>query len=98
MRAFMALAVSLLAAGHGTPQPSVTITVVNPLDVARPAETISVVAADLIAAVGAKDVRGIHVRDSRSGTDLLTQAIDLDDNGTFDELIFQADLAPNETR
>ena len=98
MRAFMALAVSLLGAGQGLSPSPVTITVLNPLDVARPAETISIVAADLIAAVGAKDVRDVHVRDSRTGSDLLTQAIDLDDNGTFDELIFQADLAPKETR
>jgi hypothetical protein len=48
--------------------------------------------------VGAKDVRTVHVRDSRTGTDLLTQAVDANDDGTFDELIFQADLAPGETR
>ena len=43
------------------------------------------------------DLRTLHVRDGNSA-DLLTQAVDLNDDGTFDELIFQLDLRANETR
>ena len=98
MRALIALAAAVVALGQASPQPPATLTVVNPLDLARPAETITVAAADLLAVVPVKDLRAIHVRDAQTGADLLTQAIDLDDNGTFDELIFQANLAAKESR
>ena len=44
------------------------------------------------------DVRRIHVRDDRAGKDLLTQAVDLNDDGTFEQVIFQVDLAASEKR
>lgn len=97
MRAVSALAIAALAFGQGATAPA-TITVVNPLAIARPAETIAVPAAQLLEAVAVTDVRDVRVRDPRTGKDVLTQAVDLDDNGTFDELIFQADLDPSETR
>lgn len=97
MRAYIALAGLALAAQSAAPVQR-TITVVNPAAVARPSETISVRAADLLAALSVKDVRDVQVRDTRAGRDLLTQAVDNDDDGTFDELIFQADLEPKETR
>lgn len=96
MRALILLVAAALTLGQAAAPPPATITVVNPLDVARPAETISVAAADLLKAVPVKDVREVHVRDG--ATDILTQAVDVDDDGAFDELIFQADLAPRETR
>jgi hypothetical protein len=73
------------------------ITLRNPIAVARPSETIVIDSAELLRAVPAKDVRDIRVRDDR-GSDLLTQAIDLDDDGTFDQLIFQVDLGPSQVR
>ena len=54
-------------------------------------------AADLQRVLGANNLQVVHVRDERS-VDLLTQAIDVNDDGTFDELIFQTDLKPRETR
>jgi hypothetical protein len=97
MRALIALAGVALVAQSGAPAPA-TITVVNPLAIARSAETITVRASDLLKAVAVKDVRDLQVRDNHTGQDLLTQAVDVDDDGTFDELIFQADLDPGETR
>lgn len=47
--------------------------------------------------LGATNLQPVHVRDERSA-DLLTQAIDANDDGTFDELIFQADIKPREAR
>lgn len=74
------------------------LTVRNSLAIARPAETIELAVPDLQRALTFDDVRKIHVRDDASGRDLLTQAVDTNDDGTFEQLIFQADLAPNATR
>ena len=76
----------------------VTVTVRNPIALARPSETVSLKAAELQRLLSVKDIHLVHVRDTRSGQDLLTQALDDDGDGAYDELIFQADLAPNETR
>ncbi len=86
-----------VVASQGTP-PTRNVTVVNPIDVERPAETITLAAPALLEALQVKDVRTVRVRDAKSGQDLLTQAVDLNDDGTFDELIFQADIAASETR
>ncbi len=79
-------------------EPAPTLTVTNPIDLARPSETITLDVAALHKVLTFTDPRTIHVRDERTGADLLTQAIDLDDNGTFEQVIFQVDLAPKETR
>ena len=79
------------------PAAGAIVTVTNPIDLARPSETITLPAADLRRLVGVKDVRTVHVRDA-AGHDALTQAIDLDDDGQFEELIFQTDLGPRETK
>jgi hypothetical protein len=76
---------------------SVTVTVHNPLAIARPAETITLNAAELRSALPVEDVRTVRVRDEATGADLLTQAIDANDDGTWDELIFQADIAAGGT-
>jgi hypothetical protein len=98
MRALMALAAATVALSQAAPPPPVSLTVVNPLAIARPAETIVLGAADLLRALPVKDIREVHVRDGVTGADLLTQAVDLDDDGRFDQVIFQADLSPGETR
>ncbi len=84
---------SLPAAG-----PTATVTVRNPAAVERPSETIVVSGADLAKALAVDDLRKVHVRDDKAGHELLVQAIDQDDDGTFDQIVFQADLAPSETR
>jgi hypothetical protein len=73
------------------------LTLTNPTADARPSETITVTAADAQRVLGATNLQLLHVRDERDA-DLLTQAVDLDDNGTFDELIFQADLTARGSR
>ena len=88
------LAAALLQGG-ATP---VIVTVVNPIPVDRPSETILLTASALKESLPVPDLRTVRVRDEKTGTDLLTQAIDRDDDGTLDELIFQADLSPRETR
>jgi pectinesterase len=80
------------------PQTAAVVTVTNPLAAARPAETIELSVDALKRALTFDDVRKIHVKDDKTGKDLLTQAVDLDDDGTFEQVIFQADLAASERR
>jgi hypothetical protein len=75
---------------------SVVVTVKNPIAVARPSETIVLQAAELRKLLSVEDVRKVHVRDDATGKELLTQAVDLDDDSKYDEFLFQADLGPSE--
>ncbi|MCX6549406.1 MAG: DUF4861 family protein [Acidobacteria bacterium] len=78
--------------------PGAVVTVRNALDLARPSETI-VLGADVIRkAMSVDDVRKIHVADDATGKEVLAQPIDTNDDGTFDEIVFQADMAPKATR
>lgn len=92
------IALAFTAAPSARAASEVVVTVRNPINLARPSETVSLPAAKLQSALSVQDIRRIHVRDSRSGQDLLTQAVDDNGYGTYDELIFQADFAPNQTR
>jgi pectinesterase len=87
-----ALAVALAAA------PGAAVTVRNPIDVARPSETIVLDAAQLRSLLAVDDVRKVHVRAEGSDKDLLVQAVDTNDDGKFEQLLFQADFAPRQTR
>jgi pectinesterase len=78
--------------------PSASVTVRNPIDVARPSETIVLDAAELRALLSVEDVRKIHVRAEGSDKDLLIQAVDTNDDGVFEQFLFQADFAPAQTR
>ncbi len=78
--------------------PTARVAVANPLDLPRPSETIVLPAAELKKALGVTDLRTVYVRDETSAKDVLAQPVDLNDDGTFDELIFQADLGAGETR
>jgi hypothetical protein len=69
----------------------------NPLDLARPSETIVVAAADIKRLLGADDLRKVQVRDA-AGQLLVAQPVDLDDDGKFDQLIFQADFEPRQAK
>jgi hypothetical protein len=77
--------------------PVATLTARNPVALVRPAETIAVAAADLRVALGVEDPRLVHVR-AEGGGELLAQAIDDNDDGRFDQLVFQADFEPGQTR
>ena len=49
------------------------------------------------ALLGADDVRKVQVRDA-AGQPVLSQAVDLNDDGKFEQLIFQADFEPRQTK
>jgi hypothetical protein len=84
---------SVLAAAPGA-----VVTVRNPIDVARPSETVVLDAAELRTLLAVDDVRKIHVRAEGSDKDLLVQAVDTNDDGVFEQFLFQADFAPRQTR
>jgi len=70
----------------------------NPIALARPSETIVLQAAELRQLLAVDDVRKVHVHDQGSGQELLVQAVDTNDDGVFDQLLFQAGFAPRQTR
>lgn len=62
----------------------VTVTVRNPIDIPRPRERVVLQAAQLRRLLSVDDVRRVHLRDERSGQNLLTQAVDTNDDGVFE--------------
>jgi hypothetical protein len=99
MRAIAVLTLTLvpaaLASGEGA---AVRVRVRNALDVARPSETVEVTAAVLAGRVAGADLARLAVTDARSGHEVVAQAVDENGDGALDRLVFQADLAPEETR
>jgi hypothetical protein len=81
-----------------TPGKRVTIKAVNKLSLARPSQTIEIMAKDLTP-LGEKDLNKIHVWDA-AGKEVLSQSVDtdFDDYHLPDMIIFQADFAPNQTQ
>jgi Domain of unknown function (DUF4861) len=88
---FAAMSASCLAAGS-----PMTVKAVNKLSLSRPSQTIELTAKDM-APLGEKDLNRIHVKDA-AGKDLLCQAVDTDGDYTPDQVIFQADFAPGESK
>jgi unsaturated rhamnogalacturonyl hydrolase len=95
--AAVALAVlpAVLSSGEDAP---VRLRVRNALDAARPAETVEVATVALVGRVQAADLSRLAVTDSRTGHEILAQAVDENGDSTFDRLVFQADFAPGEAR
>jgi hypothetical protein len=91
--ALFALAAAPLVTAAAGP----TVSVRNPLALARTSETIVLAAADVLKALAADDIRKVHVRDA-SGREVLVQAVDVNDDGKVEELIFQTDIGPKETK
>jgi Domain of unknown function (DUF4861) len=89
-----------LASGPTSPAAAAdaVVTVRNALDFARPSETIVLTGAAIRKAMAVEDLRTVRVTDDASGREVLAQPIDLNDDGVFDELIFQSDLGPGSTR
>jgi hypothetical protein len=73
------------------------VSVRNPLALARTSETVVLPAADVLKVLTVDDIRKVHVRDA-SGREVLAQPVDLDDDGKFDQVIFQTDIGPKETK
>ena len=74
-----------------------TVTVKNPLTVARAAQTISVHLADAQKLLPTLQVAKAIVQ-GPSGAAVLSQLVDTDGDGKADELVFQTDFAASETK
>jgi hypothetical protein len=94
--AALGAALMLSAAVLPAAAPGGVVTVRNPIDLARSSETIVLAASEVMPLLAVDDVRKVHVLDGEK--EVLAQAIDLNDDGKFEQLIFQADLGPNATR
>ena len=95
------IAAVCLAAAQGPPppvRPPAVVTVTNPINMPRPSETIVLAAADVQRLLGVDDVRNVQVQDDASGSAIVSQALDLDQDGKFEQVIFQADLQPAQAR
>jgi hypothetical protein len=96
------IAFSFLFIGAGNPAPSsspvAVVTLKNPINVSRSSETVVLQAAELQRLLSVDDIRRVHVREESSGHDVLVQAVDTNDDGKFEELIFQTDIGPQETQ
>jgi hypothetical protein len=95
------LALPLAALGLGAalaPAPTATVTVRNKLNLARPAETISLPLARLPAAVRQLAPASLRVRDTDSKTLLISQLLDTNGDGAPDELLFQTTMPARGTK
>jgi len=75
---------------------TLVVKAVNKLAFARPSQTIELRASDL-APLNEKNLEKIHVQGAE-GKELLCQAVDTKGEERPDEVIFQADFAPGETK
>ncbi|MGB5244411.1 MAG: DUF4861 domain-containing protein [Lutimonas sp.] len=97
LNVYLFFIVSLLLVACGKiEKPIRSITVINPIDISRTFETIELNRADLYVDEQIQ-LDQIAVRDSE-GNFLVTQTIDLDGDTLADQLLFQIDLAPNESK
>jgi unsaturated rhamnogalacturonyl hydrolase len=98
-RALTGALLALLALGSARGQePSLRLAVGNELGRPRLGETVEVRATTLAGRFQPADLPRLSVIDTRTGHEVLAQAVDEDGDGTFDLLLFQTDLAPGETK
>src|SRR5665213_2589311 len=79
-------------------QAALSVRAENPLQIARASETIAVPWASVRSGLAGVSPTDVRVIDLGSGDEIVSQVVDNDGDGTMDELIFQVDLAPGETR
>jgi pectinesterase len=91
-------ALAMAAGTAGGEGAGVRLRVTNPLDAARPNETVELTAVALAGRVTPPELSRLLIVDGKTGHELLGQAVDEDGDGTFDRLVFQADFAAGETR
>jgi hypothetical protein len=99
-RLLLLIVLGLCASAQALPAaaPGALVTVKNALEIARPSETIVLAASTIRGAMAVEDLRTVHVTDPVSGKEMLAQPIDTNEDGVFDEVVFQADIGPRATR
>ena len=76
---------------------AIVVILANPLAAKRKAETIAIPLADLVKVVPAWDLKKTQVVDSR-GKPVLSQLVDSDGDETPDQIVFQTDFGPSESK
>jgi hypothetical protein len=79
-------------------QTKLTVTAKNTLQIARPSETIELWWPELKKSLPTLHPQRVQVRDKQSGGQIRSQVIDSDGDGSPDQLIFQGDFQPGETK
>ena len=103
-----AVLIAVIAALSAPPRPalsqkqgaasSLAVTASNTLTIERPDETLSIALAEIRARMGTVDPAALRVREVSSQTELPSQVVDEDGDGTADALIFQSSFFPGQTR
>jgi pectinesterase len=89
--------VAHLGAAAAVSAQSLSVRADNPLPIARPSETIGVPWASVKTQLPAAQPTSVRVLDA-SGNEVVSQVVDNDGDGTMDELIFQTDFSPGESK
>jgi len=79
-------------------QNRILVTAKNELPLARPSETIVLQAREISRSLAVDDLRRVRVTDEASGRELVSQRVDLNGDSTPEELVFQADFDPGQSR
>lgn len=79
-------------------QTKLSVSAKNNLSIARSSETVELQWAELKAALPTLHPRRVRVTDAATGEDVRRQVVDEDGDGAPDQLIFQGDFQPGETR
>ena len=80
----------------GGAQNALTVRADNPLQIARPSETIAIPWASVRAQLPSAQPAMVRVLDAL-GTEVVSQVVDNDGDGQMDELIFQGDFGAGES-
>ncbi|MCC9135115.1 DUF4861 domain-containing protein [Pontibacter silvestris] len=90
--AFLLLGAVLLSSCQQQNDNAISFTVKNNLDLDRNSETISIPVEKVAGLVQQFEVENLLLRDAETDSLLVTQALDIDADGTVDEILFQADI------
>jgi len=94
---FIGLLFSALISGCQKGTTSLTVTVSNPLNQERKSETISLPVKALEKVTNLYGADNVLVKD-KNGQVLVSQAVDADENGSIDEILFQTDINGREEK
>ena len=81
-----------------TTTPGLEVNISNKIDIARNGEVIEIDLKEIIPLLQGFTAEELIVKDGNTNQILLSQLIDLDEDGSFDQLIFQADFLPLEKK
>jgi len=88
------LLIVMMISSFNSKEENITITVKNPLNIERSYETVTLTKAFL----QNKNLALLGIREEKTGEIQITQTVDLDGDGSMDELLFQPKLGPKSKK